>query len=219
MKIISDLIGTKLSEFRIKLASISSSSLTAIRTYTLPDKNITIAGLDDILPTVLSEAGSLAIEIGKLLYPVGAIYHSNVATNPATLLGFGTWVLHGAGRVGVCIDTAQTEFDTLGKTGGAKTHSLTSNEMPLHTHAFSETTTSDGDHSHKTIGGDAQRNSDTGTNWNKQGVDLTNNNVMSTTTNGAHTHTISGITSSAGSNAAHNNLQPYIVEYHWVRTA
>ena len=63
MKIISDLIGTKLSEFRIKLASISSSSLTAIRTYTLPDKNITIAGLDDILPTTLT---GLSASVGTL---------------------------------------------------------------------------------------------------------------------------------------------------------
>lgn len=63
MKIISDLIGTKLSEFRIKLASISSASLTAIRTYTLPDKNITIAGLDDILPTTLS---GLSASVGTL---------------------------------------------------------------------------------------------------------------------------------------------------------
>lgn len=54
MKIISDLLGTKLPEFKIKLASISSASLTAIRTYTLPDKDITIAGLSDILTTTLS---------------------------------------------------------------------------------------------------------------------------------------------------------------------
>lgn len=48
MKIISDLIGTKLSEFRIKLASISSASLTANRTLNLPDKDGTIALTSDI---------------------------------------------------------------------------------------------------------------------------------------------------------------------------
>ena len=38
------------------------------------------------------------------------------------------------GRVGVGLDSGQTEFNTLGKTGGAKTHTLTVAEMPSHTH-------------------------------------------------------------------------------------
>jgi microcystin-dependent protein len=38
------------------------------------------------------------------------------------------------GRVPVGLDTAQTEFDVLGESGGAKTHTLTVTEMPQHTH-------------------------------------------------------------------------------------
>lgn len=38
------------------------------------------------------------------------------------------------GRVIVGFDSAQTEFDTLGETGGAKTHTLTTTEMPAHSH-------------------------------------------------------------------------------------
>lgn len=38
------------------------------------------------------------------------------------------------GRVPVGRDATQTEFDVLGETGGAKTHTLGINEMPLHTH-------------------------------------------------------------------------------------
>lgn len=70
------------------------------------------------------------------LYPVGSIYiNASVSTNPATLIGFGTWEAFGAGRVLVGLDSGQTEFDTLGETGGAKTHTLTINEMPAHTHS------------------------------------------------------------------------------------
>ncbi|MGA1036672.1 MAG: phage tail protein [Ilumatobacteraceae bacterium] len=38
------------------------------------------------------------------------------------------------GRVPVGVDSGQTEFDALGETGGAKTHTLTESEMPSHTH-------------------------------------------------------------------------------------
>ena len=39
------------------------------------------------------------------------------------------------GRAIVGVDAAQTEFDALGETGGAKTHTLTSSEIPSHTHS------------------------------------------------------------------------------------
>lgn len=69
------------------------------------------------------------------VYPVGSVYiNASVSTNPATLLGFGTWEAFGAGRVMVGLDAGQTEFDTIGETGGSKTHTLTVNEIPSHTH-------------------------------------------------------------------------------------
>jgi microcystin-dependent protein len=40
------------------------------------------------------------------------------------------------GRVAVGRDGSQTEFDVLGETGGAKTHTLTINEMPSHEHGI-----------------------------------------------------------------------------------
>ena len=39
--------------------------------------------------------------------------------NPGTLFG-GTWVAWGSGRVPVGVDTTQTEFKTVEKTGGSK---------------------------------------------------------------------------------------------------
>ena len=67
------------------------------------------------------------------IYPVGSIYMSVVSTSPATLFGMGTWSAL-AGRFLVGLDSGQTEFDAAEETGGEKTHTLTSSEMPAHTH-------------------------------------------------------------------------------------
>lgn len=40
------------------------------------------------------------------------------------------------GRVPVGLDAGQTEFDALGETGGAKTHTLSEAELPAHGHTF-----------------------------------------------------------------------------------
>lgn len=76
----------------------------------------------------------------NLVYPIGAIYMSVNSTNPSTLFG-GTWVSWGSGRVPVGINTSETEFNTVEKTGGEKAHVLTEAEMPSHIHTI-------GAHSH-----------------------------------------------------------------------
>ena len=68
-----------------------------------------------------------------LVYPVGVVVTLGVSTNPATLFGVGTWTAI-AGKVIVGIDAGQTEFDALDETGGAKTHTLTTDEIPAHGH-------------------------------------------------------------------------------------
>lgn len=60
----------------------------------------------------------------KAIYPVGTVYTNySDSTNPGTLFGFGTWIPI-AGRVVIGLDATQTEFDTAGETGGAKTVDL-----------------------------------------------------------------------------------------------
>lgn len=80
-------------------------------------------------------------------WPVGSIFFSAVSTNPATLLGFGTWSAIGAGRVLIGIDAGDVDFDTLGETGGAKTSAhahgagtLLPSAHPSHSHNTSTST-------------------------------------------------------------------------------
>lgn len=54
-----------------------------------------------------------------LAHPVGSLYFSTDPTNPSQIFG-GTWIAWGAGRVPVGVDTSQTEFNTVEKTGGSK---------------------------------------------------------------------------------------------------
>ena len=85
------------------------------------------------------------------------------------------------GRVPVGVDSSQTEFDTLGETGGEKTHTLTVDEMPSHQHAL-------------TI--DSSEGS-----YHASGVDWMTGSAMR--------HYAGDMISSTGGDQPHNNLQPY----------
>jgi hypothetical protein len=127
------------------------------------------------------------------LYPVGCIYITTIATNPQDLFG-GTWVAWGTGRVPVGIDAAQTEFNTVEKTGGEKTHTLSIPETPAHAHGVKTNSAN--------------------------GVETSTDNSARAGWNGFVWESKSGYgTTSTGGGGAHNNLQPYITCYMWKRTA
>ena len=75
-------------------------------------------------------------------YPVGEILTTRRSGDPSTWLGFGTWERYGQGRVLVGYDGADNSFNSLDKTGGAKTHVLNTDEMPSHRHRLYGGTTS-----------------------------------------------------------------------------
>ncbi len=77
-------------------------------------------------------------EIFGLIYPIGSIYMSVSDINPGGLFG-GTWVSWGAGRVPVGVNTEDTDFATVEKTGGEKKHTLVLAEIPSHNHTFTGT--------------------------------------------------------------------------------
>lgn len=150
-------------------------------------------------------------------WPVGSIFINTTSTNPASLLGGGTWVRWGQGRVIVSQDGTDTDFDVAEETGGEKTHVLLVNEMAPHFHSMSH------DHANvtfsfkytnnTTIGGTSIRVNDIDGVTGATGTGGTSNvNVPSFTGN-----TTSG--SSSMFSDPHNNVQPYIVAYMWKRTA
>ena len=67
-----------------------------------------------------------------LIYPIGSIYMTTSTVSPAVLFG-GTWERI-KGRCIVGVDENDTDFNTVSKTGGEKTHTLTVDEMPAHNH-------------------------------------------------------------------------------------
>jgi microcystin-dependent protein len=68
------------------------------------------------------------------VYPVGSVYLSVLATSPADLFGLGTWQRIGEGRALVGVDEGDPDFDTPEETGGAKTVTLATADMPAHAH-------------------------------------------------------------------------------------
>lgn len=72
-------------------------------------------------------------EILNLLCPIGRGFIDFTDTDYSNYLGF-TWERELVGMTAVGLDTTQTEFNSVGKIGGEKTHTLTVSEMPKHSH-------------------------------------------------------------------------------------
>ena len=157
-----------------------------------------------------------------LIYPVGSIRMTVDPTNATTFLG-GTWELWGEGKVPVGVDSQDRDLCDPEMTGGEKTVTLATANMPAHTHALSSGTATAAEaaaHTHQAASGTYKVGSGSGSNYKY----LTNGgstDPATTGSGGGHTHTItlSGNTGSRGSGTAHSNMQPYITCYFYKRTA
>ena len=156
-------------------------------------------------------------------FPIGAIYMSMTAADPASLFG-GIWQALNEGRV---LIGANDKYP-VGTTGGNESHILKTNEMPSHSHSSSMYTSSSGSHDHGAAWGETSgsslrppfgvysySNSYYGTNKDPD----YNNDYFRTSTSGSHYHDSGTNTSKVGSNKAHNNMQPYLAVFMWKRTA
>jgi len=176
-------------------------SPTFTGTPTLPTGTIAVTQSSGNSTTAIATTAfvqAAAALILTTIYPVGSIYtNSSVSTNPATLLGFGTWTAFGAGRVMVGFDSGNALFDTAEETGGSANAVLVS-----HTHT-------DTGHTHTVpVVNSASSGSDA------IGTTATGANSTRTT----NTNSSLGL-STEGVSATNANYQPYITVYIWKRTA
>ena len=184
-------------------ADLNSPSLTG--TPTAPTATIG-TNTTQLATTAFVTAGLQAA------YPIGSIYmNATNASNPSSLLGFGTWSAFGAGRMPVGFNSGDTLFDTAEETGGSKDAIVVS-----HTHTATSVVTDSG-HLHGmdrflgSLGGN--NTAYVGDNSGAGGTGSQNTQTAST---GITVATTNSTTGSSGTNA---NLPPYITVYMWKRTA
>lgn len=138
-------------------------------------------------------------EIYELVYPVGSYYVSMSDSFDPNVEFVGTWVQDTPGLMTMNTDV----IADVGNTGGEKAHSLTSEEVPSHSHSASGVTLQ------KSKNGSFQNTTCTSY-WNmSRGNSMKYERIYDATLK----------TSSVGSGTAHNNLQPYIVCVRWHRIA
>ena len=143
--------------------------------------------------------------IFDLIYPVGSFYISAKSTNPATLFG-GTWEqIQGRFLLG------RSSSYPVGSMGGEATHTLTTNEIPLHNHDIGQ----DGNTS-LVLPTDVA-------------VDDSSHSQYVTTLEGGRSGWYKSSVAWGGAivtrdqtspyGQAHNNMPPYLAVYIWKRTA
>lgn len=144
----------------------------------------------------LSTKNDVTVEVTKQLntfvdkiYHVGRIIETlDPDFNPNTIIG--KWEPFGGGRVTVGVDVNNPIMNEAGKTFGENEHTLTIDEMPSHSHAQFVTAKS-----LQTTGVRVDYNEDGASGAFEQGVD----------------------TGNTGNGQPHNNMQPSITVYRWIR--
>jgi hypothetical protein len=160
------------------------------------NSNITKAEIEAKLTGEISSHTHAGGDV-SLCWPIGSVFTSVVATNPNTLLGFGTWSAIASGKVLVGLDSGDANFDTVEETGGAKTSTPSA-------------------HSGATVADHPAGTTGTFAATSKLGTSTANTATI------GHSHTTPALTHTVGQandHAAMSIVQPYFVVYFWKRTA
>ena len=142
-------------------------------------------------------------------YPVGSIYMATVTTNPATLLGFGTWVRYGQGRMLISADDSTY---TIGGTGGSATTTLSTANLPSHNHSATSVVTDPG-HTHTSNAQQANNS-----NQLAGGGSFTTAYAVAAINSATTGISVATSIGNTGSGTAATTISPYIVVYMWNRT-
>lgn len=134
---------------------------------------------------IMAEIQKQTSALLNTVYPVGSIYMSVNTASPATLFG-GTWE-----KLKDRFLLAAGDTYAAGAVGGEAAHTLTTDEMPSHTHQW---------RGYAWMKSDGVRDEDYRT--PVDGNDVWSSSMLS-----------------AGGGAAHNNMPPYLAVYIWKRTA
>ena len=171
-------------------ANINNTALTGVPTAPTASAstNSTQIATTAYTTSAITAAVPTAAQVNAHAYPVGSVYTSVVATNPATLLGVGVWAVFGSGRVMLGAGGGYTA----GATGGATTdsHALTTAEIPAHSHSITQR--------------------------GIQGATYDFQEAI-TGQSGGTTITINTANTGGGGLHTHDIMQPYIVVYIWKR--
>ena len=145
------------------------------------------------------------------------------------------------GKVVTCVDANDTDFDTVGKTGGAKTVTLTTNQIPSHTHTFTGQT-----HTHSGTADSAMAVtgnagyaliSPQGLDWTTASgsgiggsdhsyprINYWSGNLSNYSSKLSHSHnlminraTVGGTNATTGGDEAHENMPPYMALNYIIR--
>lgn len=153
------------------------------------NEDASINDINKVTANNMNEIKSVVNSLANLFFPIKKIIIFNDNDDHSDYLGF-TWQRIASGRMLVGINTSDTDFNTIGKTGGEKTHTLTIDEIPSHNHDIIV------DKAGVDVGASLS------------GFDLLAQNLKYVDRNAVRP---------TGGGEAHNNLPPYQVVAYWQR--
>ena len=193
-------------------SAVAPISGSIVDTFEIDNRTTNTYSARVIDELVSSGSGNVDIAtIIDLIYPVGRGFIDFTDTDYSNWLGL-TWERELLGVTPIGYKDGDADFGTIGKTGGEKTHTLTVNEMPSHTHT---------QNAHQHTGFESAVNGGSWTNIGgaSGGINTTfhfseGNSYYSSS---FRTKTATATNQNTGGGQAHNNLPPYQVVSYWKR--
>ena len=162
-------------------------------------------------------AGALTVggkSLLDLVYPVGAVYLSLNAANPATLFG-GTWAAI-EGKFLFAADSSHAAEST----GGAESHTLTTAQLPAHSHrVYGDTTATNVGHDHGIPNIQTGQSGEYGAYAETWGYGSGSRELNTWFVDITHIHRLDVNSQTTGGGAAFSLMPPYLAVYMWKRTA